>query len=111
MADEPIRSGEFNRAMESIRDGLGILHTGQETLRDDIARLNDLHLKCLQGQNQKSFEAGQAAAKILDLQVDVTGLMNARETGIAQRRSLIAGLLVALVASALSLVMQVFLRK
>jgi hypothetical protein len=111
MADDPIRSGEFNQAMEMLRGCLSRLELGQATLAKDISDLYDLHRTCMVAQSDRAFKAGQESERITSLESRTKGLETENRTNVSHKRQLGIGIALTAIASLLSIVVSSISRK
>lgn len=103
MADEPIRSGEFNRAMGSLRDHLDRMEKGQDSLRDDVSKLFELHRSCLSHQNSKAYEEGRISGRLQALEDRTSELEEQSKASTGAKRQLGIGFILSAITSAVAI--------
>ena len=107
MSDDPIRSGEFNSAMEMLRQSIMRIEQQSEKRHDATDRriegLYGLHADCTLRKEGRAFSDGMEAGKIESLSSRIDDLESDRKNTIAFRRTIMVGVLTSLLGSIFSI--------
>jgi len=99
MPGDPIQSGEFNAALQGIRDQLSRMEKKSDATDRRIDDLFALHRDCADRREKEAYQRGMEAGKVKTLVNDVNELREDKKTSITFRRWFIATAALSLLAS------------
>lgn len=103
MPGEAIQSGEFNAALQGIRDQLSRMEKKSDATDRRIDDLFALHRDCADRREKEAYQRGMEAGKVKTLISDVNELREDKKTTVTFRRWFIATAALSLLASLFSL--------
>lgn len=106
MPGESVQSGEFNAALQGIRDQLARMEKKADATDRRIDDLFALHRDCADRREKEAYQRGVEAGQIKTLASDVGDLKEDKKTTITFRRWFIATAAISLLASVFSVLMR-----
>ena len=102
MSGEAIQAGEFNAAIQAIREQLGRMEKKADATDRRIDDLFALHRDCADRREKEAYQRGIEVGKVTTLTADVSELKEDKKTAHTFRRWFLAAASLSLLASLFS---------